>query len=1399
MMEEKRKNLKDSVIKALMIAVATLLFMSGEAGAQTACANLANVQAWDGRISISYIYTGSNTVIDSTTVVNKQDSADASLRFANPFPPGSNSDVSGMGGNGTATVSINERETISSSSGPPLVTTYQASGQITVVPTLVIFLTTCEYAFDLKDGIEGVITSSGGSGPLASSVSVSSGMHPIAGTNSILSGTASFPFKQPALLGVYDYYLGGNIDPLPGTDPGSATVTWEFTPSGASPPKPEDNPCIQGGSIIECQNQILGEAIDIVGTPFSLNYRSDRVPGHMPLFWNLGTQDAGGWSLNVHHAYDPVNKVILMGDGSRRSGENLNSVISNTNGETIIPSEDGSEVYIFSSAGRHLRTLDALTGVVRYQFAYDSAGRLTAVTDADGNNVTIERNAAGGATAIVPPYGQRTTLTLDGNGYLANITDPAGESVRLVYSANGLLTSLTDHGGNIHRFSYDSVGRVLRDDDPLGGSKTLERTDNISGYSVRIATDMNRTTTYQVERFSGGEEKRTNTLPTGIQTLALISANGSETDTYPDGTRITLVNGPDPRFGMLAPVFNQTITTPGGLSQTIVNSGTATLVNPYDTLSLKALNEATNINGRIYTSNFDATSMKITSRSPEGRETITTLDNKSHIIETHINGLLPVQYTYDSRGRLITVSQGTRIYSFNYDVQGNLAGIMDPLSHTISYEYDLAGRVTKQTFPDGREVSYSYDPNSNIVSITPPGRPAHAFTYNKADLIKDYMPPGVGSGMNATHYDYNIDHQVTQVERPDGTALSFDYDSSGRLSTIIYPQGKVMMAYDTATGNSKTITAPDGGKITYAYDGSLLTDTNWSGSTNSNDSNGNSKIEWNLQGVMDYFIKAINQLMMYFRGTVSTHPSSSSSSLISGSVHRTYDNNFRITSESVNGGNIVNYQYDQDGLLTQAGLLTLSNDPQNGMLKGSVLGGITDMLSYNNFGEVEKYQAVKNGTNMLSVQYIRDNLGRIVQKNETIEGATHTYAYMYDQAGRLTNVSKDGVMVSQYVYDANGNRLSYTGAGGTISGTYDNQDRLVQYGTTSYTYTANGELLSKTTGVQTTNYKYDALGNLMSVTLPDGTKIEYIIDGQNRRIGKKVNGVLVQGFLYRDGLRPVAELDGAGNVVSRFVYAGSNNVPDYMIRSGVTYRIISDYIGSPRLVVDGATGTVAQRMDYDEFGNITADTNPGFQPFGFAGGVYDRGTRLIRFGARDYDAELGRWTAKDPILFGGGDTNLYRYVLNNPMNIKDSDGLNLQISWPLKNILGPLFWPKELKQLEEALKLLDKPGCACALRSGNGYEQAPWDSRDIDIQFDPTLELFGSSGLSNPLDGIIYLNPNNMDKYRFAQTIAHEAGHFRDPYLGHETNPERFKAEEICGSFATGADEEYFKNKCQCG
>jgi len=199
--------------------------------------------------------------------------------------------------------------------------------------------------------------------------------------------------------------------------------------------------------------------------------------------------------------------------------------------------------------------------------------------------------------------------------------------------------------------------------------------------------------------------------------------------------------------------------------------------------------------------------------------------------------------------------------------------------------------------------------------------------------------------------------------------------------------------------------------------------------------------------------------------------------------------------------------------------------------------------------------------------------------------------------------------------------------------------------------------------VGTTSYTYDALGNLVAATLPDGTALSYVIDAQNRRVGKKVNGTMAQGFLYQSQLAPVAELNGSNQVVSRFVYGTRANVPDYMVKGGVTYRLISDHLGSVRLVVNAATGAVAQRIDYDEYGRVTQNTAAGFQPFGYAGGLLDSHTGLTRFGARDYDPQTGRWTAKNPIGFGGGYANLYEYVDNDPINHIDPTGLQALDPW----------------------------------------------------------------------------------------------------------------------------------------
>jgi RHS repeat-associated protein len=259
--------------------------------------------------------------------------------------------------------------------------------------------------------------------------------------------------------------------------------------------------------------------------------------------------------------------------------------------------------------------------------------------------------------------------------------------------------------------------------------------------------------------------------------------------------------------------------------------------------------------------------------------------------------------------------------------------------------------------------------------------------------------------------------------------------------------------------------------------------------------------------------------------------------------------------------------------------------------------------------------------------------------------------YTYDAGGHLAEVRQNGALLTTYTYDANGNRT----ARNAEAATYDAQDRVLTHGAASFAWTRNGDLRSRSAGGQTTVYTYDLRGDLASVALPTGSQIEYLLDPLGHRIGRKLNGTLQRGWLWEGG-RIAAEVDGSSVATSRFVYAVDGTAPSFMIKGIQTYRIISDERGSVRLVVDTTDGTVAQQLDYDEFGRVLADTAPGFQPFGYAGGLYDPDTGLTRFGARDYSAESGQWLDRDPIGFAGGQFSLYAYVGNDPVNAIDPTG-----------------------------------------------------------------------------------------------------------------------------------------------
>ena len=884
------------------------------------------------------------------------------------------------------------------------------------------------------------------------------------------------------------------------------------------------------------------------------------------------------------------------------------------------------EGYVFDRTGKHIRTVDLDTGITLFTFEYDQDGKLISITDRFGKSTILHRTG-GVITAIEGPHGILTGIGITGN-HLTAITYPDSSTYGFTYNPEGLMIEKRDPLGGIYSYAYDRAGRVKESMDPSGGifnfSRTLTRDAMVTtvidpdGRSETTVRTVDSTGHIHVERMDNN----------GIRSIGDKDPGGlMGTLTLKNGTTITQEYGVDPIY-FTEERSTHTLSLPSGL--TYLKEWTRQYKDMDGDGAIDLITRDNIINGRPATLSHDLSTHLITMTTPSGRKETIRYDATTLMpMEEKIPGLATTVYSYDQEGHLTGIDKTdgvtTRSISIAYDPQGHISRITGPSGGSVDLLYDPAGRIISLTMPDGGTITYGYDGNGNLTSITPPGRPSHIFTYTPVNLLQAYTPPHASGGN--TIYTYNLSRELTGITRPDGTNISITYKERGKVDTVNTPMGQIHYAYDPATGDLSSITTPDGEVLTFNLDGSMLTGQEWGG-------------------------------------------------IVSGSVKETLNKDLLPASESVNNAYVIDFIYDQDNLLTRAGDLIIGRDPVTGLITDTSLGNITDTWTYNGFGEVTGYNVVSSGTEIFRRNYIRDSKGRIIHIDETVGGITTSLDYSYDMAGRLIEVRMNGTSLSQYTYDANGNRLSHTGPDGTITAIYDSQDRLLSYGKYTYTYTGSGDLLEKvnnTTGAITT-YEYDPLNNLRAVVLPDGTRIEYVIDGLNRRIGKKVNGTLVQAFLYKDGLNPVAELDGNGNVTARFVYATRPDVPDYMIRNGTVYRIISDHLGSPRLVIDTSTGAIAERIDYDEFGRIRGDTNPGLQPFRFAGGLYDRDTGLIRFGTRDYDPYTGRWTTKDPILFAGGDTNLYGYVLNDPVNLSDPHGLwylDIGFSGTATGNLGP--------------------------------------------------------------------------------------------------------------------------------
>jgi len=960
--------------------------------------------------------------------------------------------------------------------------------------------------------------------------------------------------------------------------------------------------------------------------------------------WRPKVLGLGGWTISNNHFYDSVRKRLWAGDGTDRS-ITAKDAIQDANGRTrivepaqetpnryLVTSADLSEAYIFSRQGRHLETRSTKTGALIYSFTYSAQGQLLSIQDSFQNLTQITRPSSS-QVRITSPDGLVTQVALDPNGWVQSITEPGGRTHLLTHSSSGLLTNYVMPSGAVKTITYDSRGYLKRDSHSQGSywDFVLNVYNQGTVRTVNMSSAEGRTTNYDIRTFSGNQQDRTESLPggSGVRYFSY-KPNQSETSIDETGRQVIESYSPDPRFAPMASYTSSFEEKAQTQVRTVLRSKSAT-PSATDVLRLNSESESVTINTKNWLKNFDGSTLTETWTSPVGRVSKVKYNQFDQVVETQSASFLPVQYIYDTRGRLERIVQGTRESVWTYDSSGYLQTEKNALNQITTHAYDAKGDLIQTTLPDSRIVQFSYDASGNLASVTPSGKQASSLISNLWDILEKYIAPIIGGQTFETSFTYNKDKQLTQITRADQTLVSFAYSpTTGLMSSMTGPEGVYNYTYNFSR-QVETQSSPSGAGVRYSYFVDLLTKVLQEGLTDS-----------------------------------------------TASVSYTYDKR-RLSSITVNprlttqASSSINLTYDDDELLTGVGNLTITREPATGLISTKVLNQVSQTYGYDaSYGELSSHvaRAPVSGvqTTLFSESITRDALGRIDTKTEFLNNTTTTYRYQYDLAGRLEKVFTNGNLTRTYVYDSNSNRLKRIQGSTTQLATYDAQDRILSLGNKLYTHNDRGELSQTRVNTATGEkrfFTYNSLGAIESVRIETTNSstgvvttklIEYVNDARGLRVLKKINGTINKRYVWDALGRLTAELDSTGKITTHYVYAGDSHVPEYMIQGTTVSKFIHDYLGSVRLVLNAATGAVRQRRTYDEFGRIVSETSATLQPFGFAGGLYDTDTKLLRFGARDYDPETGRWTSKDPILFAGGDTNLYGYVVADPINLIDPSG-----------------------------------------------------------------------------------------------------------------------------------------------
>ncbi len=990
--------------------------------------------------------------------------------------------------------------------------------------------------------------------------------------------------------------------PKPSSSPSSPTT------DASPPPKVVGDLVLEAcdpAGLLPCEQQAVLLTEPIAASGVALTYSTEWADGRLDRpTWNASTLGLGGWSLDVLQRYDPDRRILLSGDGSWRFADAADI----GGGERAVPTYDGFRSFVFDADWRHVRTVDSITGATMLAIAYDAAGRLTGVSGARRGwpvSLTVERGDDGSLRYLTGPGEQRTTTSVGTDGLLAAIGRPDGTALNVAYAQHGLVASWQTTGRGFTTYTWDDAGRLAKATDPDGVWLEIasERADGSTSITV---TDPNGgVATLRSER-SGDVLRRTFTDTDRTVSQLDTNADGTRLLVEPDGTSTTVGVVPHPRWGLAAPMLTPVVERrPDGTEHRVEASTTMGTGSPAPAGG--AWESSATIDGQRWVEAYDPATRTVTRTDPAGRVATQAFDADGRPTARRVPGEAPVTYSYDPAGVLATttVGEGATAATTSYTYADGSVTELRPNGTTVTTRLDAFGRL-RQASTEDEHVAIDHEPGGGMLQLRAGTHPATSFGFSEGGRQTAFLPPAVGADDWYELTSYTPAGQVSTISDHRGTRIEIERDEAGRATSWTFDEGTSTATYDASSGLLASNASPDGVTASFAYAGWVPTGIAWSGR-------------------------------------------------IAGEVKSTVNGLLQATATSVNGGTGVPMGYDGSGLLASIAGLQIQRDPRTGLPTRSILGDVVTAFEYDESMRLVASTTTSAGRPVLAVRYVRDLLGRVTSVERTgANGDASFSAYGYDANGRLSSYQRDATSTS-YAYDASGNRVSAIRGDSTTLATYDDRDRLTRQGGVAYRHSPDGTLLERSSSNGAAAYEFDDLGALRAVALPDGPRVEYVIDAGGRRIGRVVDGVLTDGYLYDVDDALVAWTDGSGHVRAQFAYDDTGRLA-LVRRDGRDLVVVTDQLGSPIAVLDGETGESLATMAYDAWGNVIGEAPTDLLPIGFAGGLVDPDTRLVHFGARDYDPRTGRWTAPDPLRYEGGDTNLYRYAHGDPVNLIDPTG-----------------------------------------------------------------------------------------------------------------------------------------------